>query len=484
MLKPNIMSMKETNFIQSKFLTPCKIEPESPASFVMLIFGGAGDLSQKKLLPALYQLFKAKLIKNFSIIAIGRSERSAQEYRNLIAKSLKKHAAKEYKKNDVVRFVKHLFYQPYDANQLETYGALCGLITKHCKKNKTKSVIYYLAVQPSLVVPIVTGLSKQHLCREKKCNKIVLEKPFGVDQKSARKLNQKILKEFDESQVYRIDHYLGKETVQNILFFRYANTIFEPIWNRDYIDRVQITVAEDVGIGSRGKFYEEAGVIRDIVQNHLLQLVAMVAMGPPVNWTSDLIRDERVKVFRSIQSVKNSDIEIAQYTSYVREKNVAKDSLTPTYFAGTFYLKNSRWANVPFCVKAGKKLAKKITQIEVQFKVPSLKLLSRDCDAINPNKLIFQIQPEESIAIQFCVKQPGGLNIPQPVLMSFDYATSFKVQTLPAYNRLLLDCMHGDQTLFARFDEVEAMWKVVDPIIKYLAHKRKISTYRDGKWIE
>ena len=476
--------MTETDFIQSKFLAPCNMKLEKPVSFVMLIFGGAGDLSQKKLLPALFQLFQAKLIKNFSIIAISRSVRSEQDYRNLIIKSIKKHVRKEYKKNDVVKFVKHLFYQSYDANQLETYGALCGLITKHCKKNKTKNVIYYLAVQPSLAPSIIEGLFKQHLCREKEHSKIVLEKPFGMDQKSARKLNQKILKAFNERQVYRIDHYLGKETVQNILFFRYANTIFEPIWNRDYIDHVQITVAEDVGIGDRGKFYEEAGVIRDIVQNHLLQLVAMIAMGPPVDWAADLIRDERVKVFQSIKPIKNSDVEVEQYKSYIREKNVAKNSLTPTYFAGTLYLKNSRWDGVPFYIKTGKKLAKKTTQIQVQFKIPPLKLLSRDCDTMHPNKLIFQIQPEESIAMQFCVKQPGGLNIPQPVLISFDYATSFKVRTLPAYNRLLLDCMHGDQTLFARFDEVEAMWKVVDPIIKHLARKRKISIYRDEKWIE
>ncbi|MGD9152320.1 MAG: glucose-6-phosphate dehydrogenase [Gammaproteobacteria bacterium] len=472
--------MTETDFIQSKFLTPCKIKSEQPASFIMLIFGGTGDLSQKKLLPALYQLFRAKLIKNFSIIAIGRSAWSMQEYRNLVAKSLKKHAAKDYKKNNAAQFAKHLFYQSCDVNQPETYGVLCGLITKHGKKNKTKNVIYYLAVQPSLVMPIVTGLSRQHLCREKKHSKIVLEKPFGVDQKSSRKLNQKILKAFDEKQIYRIDHYLGKETVQNILFFRYANTIFEPIWNRDYIDHVQITVAEDAGVGSRGQFYEEAGVIRDIVQNHLLQLIAMVAMDPPVGWTSDLIRDERVKIFQAIQPVKSSNIKVAQYNSYRREKNVAKNSLTATFFAGKFYLDNWRWAKVPFYVQTGKKLAQKITQIVVQFKVPPLKLLGRTCDIMQPNKLIFQIQPQESISMQFCVKQPGALNVPQSVLMSFDYVKAFNVRTLPAYNRLLLDCMHGDQTLFARFDEVEAMWSVVDPIIKYLSRKRKILTYRDG----
>lgn len=468
------------DFIKSKFLTPCKIKPEQPASFVMLIFGGAGDLSQKKLLPALYQLFQAKLIKNFSIIAIGRSAWSVKEYRALIAKSLKKHVKKNYIKHSGIRFIRHLFYQPYDANNSETYGALCGLITRHCRKNKTKNVIYYLAVQPSLVVPIIEGLSKQHLCCEKKHSKIVIEKPFGVDQKSARKLNQKILKAFNENQVYRIDHYLGKETVQNILFFRYANTIFEPIWNRDYIDKVQITVSENIGIGSRGKFYEEAGVVRDIVQNHVLQLLAMVAMEPPIGWTSDLIRDERVKIFQSIQPVKNSNIRVAQYKSYRHEKNVAKNSLTPTYFAGKFYVGNWRWAKVPFYVQTGKKLAQKTTQIVVQFKVPPLKLLGRTCDIMQPNKLIFQIQPQESISIQFCVKQPGALNIPQSVLMSFDYTRAFNVRTLPAYNRLLLDCMHGDQTLFARFDEVEAMWGVVDPIIKYLSRKRRIITYRDG----
>lgn len=474
--------MVATDFIQSKFLAPCKIKKEKPASFVMLIFGGAGDLSQKKLLPALYQLFQNKLINNFAIIAIGKSERSLQEYRTLIGKAVKKNVGKNYKKTVWERFAKRLFYQSCDVNHPKAYGALCGLITKHCKQNKTKNVIYYLAVQPSLTVPIIDGLSRQGLCREKQHAKIILEKPFGIDRASAHKLNQKVLRAFNEKQVYRIDHYLGKETVQNILFFRYANTIFEPIWNRDYIDHVQITVAEDIGIENRGKFYEEAGVIRDIVQNHLLQLIAMIAMEPPAGFSADLMRDERVKVFQSIQKIVPRKIVAAQYKSYRREKNVAKNSLTPTYFAAKFHINNKRWAKVPFYVRTGKKLAKKSTQIIVQFKVPPLKLLGRTCDVMNPNKLILQIQPQESIAMQFCVKQPGTLNIPQPVLMSFDYAKAFKMPTVPAYNRLLLDCMQGDQTLFARFDEVEAMWNVVDPIIKHLSHKRKILTYRDGSW--
>ena len=481
------MNPAEIDFIESKFLSPCKIKPEKCSeSFVLLIFGGAGDLSRKKLLPALYQLFQHKSFKNFSIIAIGRSIRSEKAYRTLIAKAVKKHVGKNYQKSNWDRFAKHLFYRSYNVKQQSTYDDLCGLITQHCKKNRTKNVIYYLAVQPSLTVPIIQGLSRQHLCREKQHSKIILEKPFGVDQASARKLNQKVLRAFDEKQVYRIDHYLGKETVQNILFFRYANTIFEPIWNRDYIDHVQITVAEDVGILERGEFYEEAGVIRDIVQNHLLQLIAMIAMEPPANFTANLIRNERVKIFRSIRPITGNKITqqivTAQYSSYRREKNVAKNSLVPTYFAGKFYLNNRRWSGVPFYVRTGKKLAKKSTQIIVQFKIPALKMLGRTCDIMNPNKLIFQIQPQESITMQFCVKQPGTLNVPQPVLMSFDYAKAFQVDTLPAYNRLLLDCMQGDQSLFSRQDEVEAMWKVVDPIIKNLQRKRKISTYTAGSW--
>jgi glucose-6-phosphate 1-dehydrogenase len=475
--------MAETDFIQSKFLIPCKPQAKKPASsFVMLIFGGAGDLSQKKLMPALYQLFQDKLIKNFSIIAIGRSERSIEKYRSLMRQAVKKNLSKNFQKTTWDRFAKKIFYQSYDVNHLPAYKKFCSLITQHGKKNKTKNVIYYLAVQPSLTVPIIEGLSRQRLCREKQHAKIILEKPFGVGQKSARKLNQKVLQAFDEKQVYRIDHYLGKETVQNILFFRYANTIFEPIWNRDYIDHVQITVAEDIGVAGRGKFYEEAGVVRDIVQNHLLQLIAMIAMEPPAGFSADLVRDERVKVFQSIHSVASQQIVVAQYKSYQREKNVAKNSLIPTFFAAKFYLDNWRWAKVPFYVRTGKKLAKRTTQIVVQFKVPPLKLLGRTCDIMNPNKLILQIQPQELITMQFCVKQPGTLNIPQPVLMSFDYAKAFKIPTVPAYNRLLLDCMQGDQTLFARFDGIEAMWGVVDPIIKYLSRKRKILTYADKSW--
>lgn len=307
---------------------------------------------------------------------------------------------------------------------------------------------------------------------------MIVEKPFGRDRASAIKLNQVILKGFDEKQIYRIDHYLGKETVQNIIFFRFANSIFEPLWNRRYVDHVQITVAEDLGVEHRGVFYEQAGVVRDIVQNHVMQLVALVAMEPPVGFEADLIRDEKVKVFRTIRPLDETHIDEfivrGQYgpgkikgedvPGYRQEQDVSPLSNTPTFIAAKLYVDNWRWAGVPFYVRAGKRLPKRITEICVQFKQPPLKLFGRPCDVLEPNLLAFGIQPHEEISLRLTVKYPGMGNQPYMVNMDFNYNETFNIKSYLAYYRLLIDCMKGDLTLFARQDGVEAMWSVVDPI--------------------
>lgn len=483
---------------QDKFAQSCatRASEEKAESFVMLIFGGAGDLSQKKLLPALFQLFACGLLQKFSIIATGRTVRTNAEYRQLLAKILKNQLKENFRMSTWQQFAKHLFYKSCDITDSCTYPLLHDLICKHAISHRTHKVIYYAAVKPTLTSYIIDGLAKQGNWQEKLVYKIVLEKPFGVDKKSAQKLNKKLLQIFDEQHVYRIDHYLGKETVQNILFFRYANSIFEPLWNRNYIDHVQITVAEDIGIESRGYFYEESGVIRDIVQNHLLQLIAMIAMEAPAALAPDLIRNERVKVFQSIRQFKQEElaqeIVVGQYKAgkingkpvvgYRQEKDVATRSLVPTYFAGKLYIDNWRWANVPFYVRTGKRLAKKETKIIIQFKASPLRSFGEKCELKYTNRLVIYIQPEEKISIRFCVKQPGAMNKSQPVNMLFDYNKFFATNLLPAYTRLLLDCMKGDQTLFAREDGIELMWDIVDPIIAELAKKKAIQFYAAGSW--
>ena len=348
-----------------------------------------------------------------------------------------------------------------------------------------------------MVPVLIKILSSFDLCKGVVKPKIIIEKPFGTDQNSAYELNRFIRKEFDESQIYRIDHYLGKETVQNIIFFRFGNSIFEPVWKRNYIDHVQITVAEDLGVETRALFYEKSGVIRDISQNHIMQLIALVAMEPPVGFEADLIRDEKVKVFRTIRPMDEAYLDanmvIGQYErgkisgsevpAYIDEEGVSPTSKTPTFFAGKFYIDNWRWAGVPFYVRTGKRLGKRITEIAIEFKKPPLKMLGRECDIIEPNTLVFSIQPEEEISLRFSVKYPGAGNKPYRVKMNFNYPNTFKVKSHSPYGRLLIDCMKGDLTLFARQDGVEAMWSVADQIIKRKESLVvEIPLYAAGSW--
>ncbi|NOX97463.1 MAG: glucose-6-phosphate dehydrogenase [Nitrospirae bacterium] len=470
--------------VDSKFLKACdaplddfNIEP-----FTMVIFGGRGDLSRRKILPTLYHLCQdGKLPEEFSILGFGLPETTDEGYREFSREAIEEFSPRSFNENDWDKFSRHLFYLSADLTRGSECERLCHRLDELAvgSEPERRAIIFYLAVPPKLAPVIVENITQYNLCKGEFRTKVIVEKPFGRDRPSAIKLNQLILKGFDEEQIYRIDHYLGKETVQNIIFFRFANSIFEPLWNRRYIDHVQITVAEDLGVEHRGAFYEQAGVVRDIVQNHMMQLVALVAMEPPVGFEADLIRDEKVKVFRTIRPLDETHIDKftvrGQYgpgrmqdkevPGYREEKNVAVDSKTPTFIAAKLYVDNWRWAGVPFYVRAGKRLPKRITEICVQFKQPPLKLFGRPCDVLEPNLLAFGVQPQEEIYLRLTVKHPGMGNQPYMVNMDFNYDKTFDIKkSYLAYYRLLIDCMKGDLTLFARQDGVEAMWSVIDPI--------------------
>jgi glucose-6-phosphate 1-dehydrogenase len=471
-------------FSESKYLQTCeipandfKIEP-----FTIVIFGGTGDLSRKKLLPALFHNFaEGEFPGAFSILGVGSSPYTDDQYRNLAREAFQTSDPSLFQEEKWGEFRSHLFYFSGDLKVEESYGRLCARLDEIAAPaaGRRKDLVYYMALPPEMSPRVVKMLDQHGLCRGAVNTKIIVEKPFGSDLSSARQLNRELTGSLDEKQIYRIDHYLGKETVQNIIYFRFSNGIFEQVWNHLYIDNVQITVAEDIGVENRARYYEKAGVIRDIVQNHILQIIGMVAMEPPVGFEADFIRDEKTKVFRSIHPVTGADIDrftvVGQYgpgtaggkevPGYRQEKGVASDSRTATFFAGTFYVANWRWAGVPFYVRTGKRMAARVTEIAIQFDQPPLRLFDRSCGALDPNVLLLRIQPNESISLRFGVKVPGKINQIYPIDMRFCYEDTFPGPPPMAYERLLLDCLKGDLTLFVRQDQIEAMWEVVDPII-------------------
>ncbi len=480
---------------------PIPFEGFQVEPFTMVIFGGTGDLSKRKLLPALFHLYREKeLQQGFSILGIGRTRMNDEQYRHLIREAMQASGEDGLEEKKWEEFSRHLFYFPGVLEENEIYERLCAQVDRISPPEASgrEGIIYYLALPPEATPLVVENLKNHGLCRGIWHSKIIVEKPFGRDFSSAGRLNQLLTQAFREDQIYRIDHYLGKETVQNIIFFRFANSIFEQLWNRRYIDHIQITVAEDQGLGHRASFYEQAGVVRDIVQNHILQLIALIAMEPPIGFTADYIRDEKVKVFRSIQPLDQACIDRftvrGQYGAgrmrekdvpgYREEGGIAADSLTPTFFAGKFSIANWRWAGVPFFVRTGKRLPKRITEIAIEFDRPPLKLFGPSCEGLEPNVLLFTIQPEEKISLRFRVKSPYASNQICSMDMVFRYQETFRTSTLPPYERLLMDCMRGDLTLFVRQDGIEAMWNVVDPIIARWEQfpPRSFPNYAAGTW--
>ena len=471
----------------------------------IVILGANGDLAKRKLLPAIYQLAQDKLLPDgCDILGMAREELTDGDFRAMMEKAVR--ASEEITHFDEAvwsRLSPRLHYTHGDFSDATAYATLGTRLEEieAAREQNEPNRLFYLAVPPSIFPPIVRALSASGLAPRmpdasmRPWYRIVIEKPFGRDLETARTLNRLVLELFAECQLYRIDHYLGKETVQSILVFRFANAMFEPIWNRHSTQHVQITASETVGVGTRGRYYEEAGVVRDMFQNHLLQLLTLTAMEPPATIHADAVRDEKVKVLQSLRWLKGKDIESsavrAQYASYRQEADVARDSITPTYAAVRYYVDNWRWTGVPFFLRSGKSMAKRVTEIAVQFREPPILMFKHELrEQIAPNVLALRIQPNEGASLSFQVKAPGaayqlshGIEV-APVAMEFSYKEAFGDANPPAYETLLLDVMLGDATLFTRSDEVEAAWRVVDPLIRHWeTHPPEtMPTYAPGSW--
>ena len=473
--------------------------PKVPEPAVAVIFGASGDLTARKLVPALYDLAEGRrLPMEFAVVGVSRTEMSHEEFRKRLRGALDQQRPGRVSDEVWSSFCGSVFYLRGDSKDPQTYRELKRFLRDLDAGRGTQgNRVYYLASSPSLVSPIVERLGEAGMNEGEGGGwaRLVVEKPFGRDLASARELNRDIRRYFRERQIYRIDHYLGKETVQNILALRFANGIFEPVWNQHYVDHVQITVAEDIGVGTRGTFYEEAGALRDIVQNHLMQVLCLTAMEPPVAFDAESVREEKVKVLRAVRRVPEEEVASyavrGQYTQgwvwgekvpgYREEKNVAPDSTTETYVALKLFIDNWRWAGVPFYVRTGKRLPKRVTEIAVQFK-PTPHAPFAGAGEIEPNVLVVRVQPEEGISMKIGAKVPGtGFEI-RSVNMDLLYGTAFLEEVPDAYQRLLLDLLLGDPTLFIRADEAEGAWEILDPVVRAWSESEKVSPYPAGTW--
>ncbi len=470
-----------------------KIEP-----CIIIIFGATGDLANRKLLPAFYKLEADGLLhKESGIIAFARREKSNEQFRKDALGAISKFSKAKVKEDVWKRLEDKLFYSQSEFEDIKGYYTLKKLIEKLCPKKTGKcNRIFYLAAHPSHFEVIIGNLKKSGLSAGEGWSRIAFEKPFGHSLKSAQRLTATIRSAFDEKQIYRIDHYLGKELVQNLLVLRFANSIFDPVWNKKYIDHVQITVAEDLGVGSRGDYYDKAGALRDMVQNHMMQLLTLVAMEPPVSLSAEDVREEKVKALRSISLFSEKDVKnIAvrgQYGSgvinnekvkaYRQEGKVAKNSDMETFVALKLGIDNLRWSGVPFYLRTGKRLKERVAEIAIVFKHSPGILFSEHVSSAKPNMLVVRIQPAEGISIQFLAKVPGRKMSIDSVRMDFCHECTFGPNTPDAYERLIYDIIIGDQTLFARWDETEHAWKIVDKIAQAWKKSKKIPVYEAGTW--
>ncbi|MGD8633750.1 MAG: glucose-6-phosphate dehydrogenase [Anaerolineales bacterium] len=474
-----------------------------PEASVLVIFGAGGDLTWRKLIPAVYNIcVDEALPEHFAVIGIDRKEMSEEQFLSHLHDGVNRFSRRgEVDDEDWKQFSRfeHAYIQA-DFSKSEVYSDLSNRLEQLDEEWGLKSSrIFYLATPPTLVEMIVNQLGQAGLAEERARARIVVEKPFGHDLGSARELNELLTGVFEERQIYRIDHYLGKETVQNILAFRFANTLFEPIWNRRYIDHVQITVAEQVGVGHRGAYYEGAGALRDMIQNHLLQVLSLIAMEAPVSFDADEIRNKKVDVLHAIRQIPAEHvhefaargqydrgwIEGEEVEEYRSEENVAADSMTETFAAIKLYIDNWRWQDVPFYLRTGKRLPKRASQVTIEFNpVPHQSFPPTSVSHWEPNRLVIRIQPEEGIDFRFLAKQPGLAFKLSPVDMRFMYSDAFRSTPPEAYEELLLDVMLGDATLFMRADQVEAAWSVVMPILSKWAEEpaADFPNYDAGTW--
>jgi glucose-6-phosphate 1-dehydrogenase len=452
--------------------------PVHPTTLV--IFGATGDLAHRKLLPAIYNLaHEGALPERFNVIGISRSEMSDDDYRTVARESIQEHSRRTPDGQVLEKLLEQLRYVPGTFDDDSVFDRLEEELGKFDEEAEIPfNRIFYLSTAPSFFGLIVEKLGEHRLHRHEESEvRVVIEKPFGTREDEAMALNHQVLSVLKESQVYRIDHYLGKETVQNVLAFRFANGMFEPIWNRNFIDYVQITAAEDMGIGRRAEYYDSAGALRDLVQNHMLQLLTLLCMEPPVTFDADEVRDEKVKVLHAVAPPGPEHVVRARYTAgmaegkeavgYLEEEGVPEGSQTETYVALRLEVDNWRWAGVPIYLRTGKRLARKVTEIAVTLKpVPHLAFHAQGSVGVQPNQLILTVQPNEGVSISLGAKIPGTRMRIRPVNMEFLYGTSFLSQSPEAYERLIMDAMRGDPTLFTRNDEVEAQWRIIDPILE------------------
>jgi glucose-6-phosphate 1-dehydrogenase len=470
---------------------------------VMVIFGASGDLTRRKLIPALYNLGKNQLLsREFAVVGVAHDAMSTEEFRGKLKQDLHQFADVSLDPDMETWFEDRMYYLTGDFGDPNLYQQLKDLLQKIDTDHGThQSYFYYLAVAPDFFGPVVEKLSAIGLMSEENHHwrRVIIEKPFGHDLESAKALNKQLLKVVDESQIYRIDHYLGKETVQNIMAFRFANGIFEPIWNRRYIDHVQISVAETVGVEKRGGYYDHAGALRDMVPNHIMQLVSLTAMEPPISFQADAVRDEQAKILHAIQPLTSEEVLsrtvrgqygegelVGQHVpGYRSESAVPPDSRTETYVAMKLQIDNWRWAGVPFYIRTGKRMSARNTHIVIQFRqAPFVLFRETSVETLMPNQLVLHIQPEEGISLRFAAKRPGPVMRLGTVDMDFEYSDYFGKQISTGYERLLHDCMVGDATLFQRADMVEAGWSVISPMLDVwkALPPRSFPNYAAGTW--